>query len=241
METKQTEVKQPEANKPQAKKPGKNPLRSTRFKRGGMATLLSVVFIAIVVVLNIVVSALTERFPSMDIDLTAQGLNTLSDQAVEIAKGVEQETTIYLIGSEDAYEKNQIYTSYGLEYSQVASLSKRLAEANSKIKVEFVDPDTNPTFISEYADENLSTGKVMVKTESRYRVLTVSDLFAMEQDQNTGEYKSYSMVDSALAGALEMVNLEDVPIFTIATGHNEMLNSDNMGLSLIHISEPTRH
>ena len=62
METKQTEIKQPEANKPQAKKPGKNPLNSTRFKRGGMATLLTVVFIAIVVVLNIVVSALTERF-----------------------------------------------------------------------------------------------------------------------------------------------------------------------------------
>lgn len=229
MDTKQTEVKQPEANKPQAKKPGKNPFGSNRFKRGGMATLLTVVFIAIVVVLNVVVSALTERFPSMDIDLTAQGLNTLSDQAMEIAKGVDQETTIYLIGSEDAYEKNQIYTNYGLEYSQVANLAKRLAEANSKIKVEFVDPDTNPTFISEYADENLSTGKVMVKTESRHRVLTVSDLFSMEQDQTTGAYNSYSMVDSALAGALEMVNLEDVPVFTIATGHNEMLTSDNMG------------
>ena len=229
METKQTEIKQPEANKPQAKKPGKNPLNSTRFKRGGMATLLTVVFIAIVVVLNIVVSALTERFPSMDIDLTAQGLNTLSDQAVEIAKSVDQDTTIYLIGSEDAYEKNQIYSSYGLEYSQVANLAKRLAEANSKIKVEYVDPDTNPTFISEYADDNLSTGKVMVKTEARHRVLTVDDMFAMEQDQTTGAVNSYSTVDSALAGALELVNLEEVPIFTIATGHSEMLSSDNMG------------
>ena len=155
-------------------------------------------------------------------------LNTLSDQAIEIAQSIDEDTTIYLIGSEDAYENNQIYSSYGLEYSQVASLARRLAEANSHIKVEFVDPDTNPTFISEYADEDLSTGKVMVQTERRHRVLTVTDLFTIEQDQTTGGYNTYSMVDSALAGALELVNMEDVPVFTIATGHGEMLTSDNM-------------
>lgn len=237
METKQTDVKQTEEKKmepKQTKKKGANPFRSNKFKRGGMATLMTVVFIAIVVALNVVVSALTQRFPSMDIDMTAQGLNTLSDQAVEIAKGVDQDTTIYLIGTEEAYENNQIGQSYlsyygvELEYNQVASLAKRLAEANSHIKVEFVDPDTNPTFISEYADEDLSTGKVMVQTERRHRVLTVTDLFTIEQDQTTGGYNTYSMVDSALAGALELVNMEDVPVFTIATGHGEMLTSDNM-------------
>ena len=227
METKQTEVKQNGVKKPAPKK-GKNPFRSNKFKRGGMATLMTVVFVAIVIVLNVVVSALAERFPSMDIDMTAQGLNTLSDQAIEIAQSIDEDTTIYLIGSEDAYENNQIYSSYGLEYSQVASLARRLAEANSHIKVEFVDPDTNPTFISEYADEDLSTGKVMVQTERRHRVLTVTDLFTIEQDQTTGGYNTYSMVDSALAGALELVNMEDVPVFTIATGHGEMLTSDNM-------------
>ena len=214
METKQTEVKQNGAQKPVPKK-RKNPFRSNKFKRGGMATLMTVVFVAIVIVLNVVCSALTQRFPSMDIDMTAQGLNTLSDQALEIAQGIEEDTTIYLIGSEDAYEKNQIYSSYGLEYSQVANL-------------EFVDPDTNPTFISEYADDNLTTGKVMVKTERRHRVLTGTDLFTIEQDQTTGGYNTYSTVDSALAGALEIVNMEEVPVFTIATGHGEMLTSDNM-------------
>lgn len=119
METKQTEVKQNGAKKPAPKK-GKNPFRSNKFKRGGMATLMTVVFVAIVIVLNVVVSALAERFPSMDIDMTAQGLNTLSDQAIEIAQSIDEDTTIYLIGSEDAYENNQIYSSYGLEYSQVA-------------------------------------------------------------------------------------------------------------------------
>ena len=100
--------------------------------------------------------------------------------------------------------------------------------ANSHISVEFIDPDTNPTFVSEYADDNLTTGKVLVRTEQRYRVLTLTDLFSSEQNSSTGEYNCYSMVDSALASALELVNMEDVPVFTIATGHGEMLTSDNM-------------
>ena len=227
MDTKQTEIKQ--AGAPKApKKKGKNPFASNKFKRGGMATLLTVVFIAIVVVVNVLATALTERFPSMDIDMTAQKVNTLSDQALDVAKGVEQKTTIYLIGSENAYDNNQIYSSYGLEYSQVASLSKRLAEANGNISVQFVDPDTNPTFISQYAEESLTTGKVMVQTERRYRVLSVSDLFTIEQDQTSGSYNTYSMVDSALAAALELVNMDNVPVMAIATGHSELLTSSNM-------------
>ncbi len=80
METKQNETKQVEQKKGKpAKRKWKNPFTSNRFKRGGMSTLLSVVFIAIVVAVNVGVTVLTDRFPSLDIDMTAQGLNTLSD------------------------------------------------------------------------------------------------------------------------------------------------------------------
>ena len=81
------------------KQPGKKLFNMNKVKRGGVTTLMTVVFIAIVIVLNVVVSALTQRFPSMDIDLTAEGLNTLSDQAMDVAKSVDEETTIYLICS----------------------------------------------------------------------------------------------------------------------------------------------
>ena len=191
-----------------APEPGPGPekkasvFQGNKFKRGGMATVMTVVFIAIVVVINLLVSLLSERFPSMNIDLTAQKMNTLSDQAIEIAGKVEQDTTIYLIGKEDAYRNDGIYSNYGLKYSQVANLAERLAEANSHIKAEFIDPDTNPEFISSYTGETLITGRVLVRTEKRYRVLTVDDMFSMSQNQSTGATEQYSNVDSALAGAL---------------------------------------
>lgn len=202
--------------------------RGNKFKRGGMATAMTVVFIAVVVVMNLLISVLTERFPSMDIDMTAQRMNTLSEQAMDIAKGVEQDTDIYLIGTEDAYENDAIYSSYGLKYSQVMNLAKRLQEANQKIHVQFVDPDTNPDFISRYSSESLATGRVLISTEKRYKVLTVDDMFSMAQNSTTGATEMYSNVDSALAGAIEMVNLDKVPVLTIATGHNEMLQTGSM-------------
>lgn len=227
-ESPQGEVSQEETGK---KKKRGNPFGSNKFKRGSMATIMTVVFIAIVVVLNILVGLLTERFPSMNIDLTAQKLNTLSDQAVEIAKGVEQDTTIYLIGAEEAYRKDTIYSTayYQLEYSQVANLAEKLREVNSHISVEFIDPDTNPTFISSYPDDTLRTGSVLVETEKRHKVLSVTDLFSVTQNQSTYAYDVFSKVDSALAGALEVVNMDKVPVMTIATGHGELLTSDVMG------------
>lgn len=214
---------------PAEKKPARK-LRGNGWKRGGMATLLSVVFIAIIVAVNIIVTALTQRFPSMDIDLTAQKLHSLSDQAQEIAKGITADTEIYLVGKEDAYRKDLLYANYGFQYSQVANLAERLQEANSHIKVEFVDPDTSPTLMAEYADESLTNGMVLVRTEKRHKILSVYDLFDMQQDQMTGGAQTYTKADSALAGALELVNLEKVPVLTVCTGHGELLYSENLGV-----------
>ena len=229
-ETKEIEETKAETSKKETKAETskKRPFNSAKWKRGGMATVLTVVFIAIIVVINILVGLLTDRFPSLDIDLTAEKLNTLSDQAVEIAKGITQDTTIYLIGSEENYRTNNIYASYEMEYSQVANLAEKLREVNPKISVEFVDPDTNPTFISAYPEDSLSTGKVLVETEKRHKVLEpVPDLFNVTQI-STYRYQTYSRVDSALASALEIVNLDRVPVVTISTGHGELLDSSSM-------------
>lgn len=224
----------PSGEVPLGKKPPEKTFRTGKLKRQGMNAALTAVFLAIIVVLNIVASALTERFPSLDVDLTAQGLHSLSEQALRVAKGVEEDTMIYLIGTEEKYREDQINASYGMKYSQVASLAEKLQEANPKIHVKFVDPDTNPDFLDDYASESLSTGMVLVKTEKRYKILTFQDLFGTTQDTSYMGYGGYvkfdiSTVDSALAAALETVNLNKIPVMTIATGHGELLSSSYLG------------
>ena len=202
-------------------------LKQDKFKHGSLAVVFTAIFIAVVIVVNILATALTDRFPSMNIDLTNEGLNTLSEEAIDVAKNLENDTVIYIIGSEDSIRNDLVYSNYGLKYSQVANLADRLAEVSNKVSVEFIDPDRNPKFISDYAEDYLTSGKVLVKTEKRYKVLSTSDLFTVTQDSETGAYKYYSMVDGALANALYLVNLDNVPVVALATGHEEMLSSAN--------------
>ena len=203
----------------------KTAVHKEKFKHGSLAVVFTVVFIAVIIVINVLVSALTTRFPSMNFDLTKEGLNTLSDEATDVAKEIVNETTIYIIGSEDAIRGDEVYSNYSLKYSQVANLADRLHELNDKIKVEYIDPDLNPQFISDYAGDSLTTGKVMVKTDKRHKTLAVTDLFSIQQDSSTGQYNYYSKVDGALANALYLVNLDTVPVVAFATGHSEAITT----------------
>ena len=64
----------------------KTAVHKEKFKHGSLAVVFTVVFIAVIIVINVLVSALTTRFPSMNFDLTKEGLNTLSDEATDVAK-----------------------------------------------------------------------------------------------------------------------------------------------------------
>lgn len=211
---------------PKKKKDGalKKLTSSRKFKRGGMATLFTVIFVVVVILVNVVVSLLSERFPSMNIDLTANQVNSLSEEALDVAKNdVNYDTTLYLLLTDSWMD---YAASYGYNYSPLLSLADKLAEANSKIKVEQIDLEKNPTFVNEYANENISNGYVVVKSEKRSRVLGISDLFPAETSQQTGQSTLYNNIDSALASAIKQVNLEEVPVVSIATGHDEQLSSE---------------
>ncbi|MBC8534011.1 GldG family protein [Yeguia hominis] len=209
-----------------SKKHTGNFFKSTRFKRGGLATAASIGFIVIVVLLNVVFSILETRFPSMQIDMTTNKIFSLSDDALEAAEKVDIPTTIYILAGEEAAKNDTLLSSYGLQYSQVSVLAEKMQEANSNITVKYVDLDLNPTFASDskYANYTLTTGSVLVENERRIRVLGITDLYSYTQDQTTGAATYYMQVDSALASALMQVTAENVPVVSIAAGsHSEML------------------
>ncbi len=227
-EPKTDEEKTEKKDKKEGKKPKKESAlkkftSSRKFRRGGMATAFTAVFVVVVILVNVVVSLLSERFPSMNLDLTANQVNTLSEEALDVAKNeVNYDTTLYLVLTDSWVD---YAAGYGYPYSTLLSLSDKLAEANSKIKVEQIDLEKNPTFVNQYANESISNGCVVVESEKRSRVLGISDMFPAETNQQTGSSSVYNNVDAALASAIKQVNLEEVPVVSIATGHDELLTS----------------
>ena len=198
-------------------------LKSNRFKRGTMSMIMTAVFIVIVVLVNIMVGILSDRFPSINVDLTAQGLNTLSENALEAAKAVEKETQIIILMA----EKN---ASQIADYTQVMNLAERMNEVNRLITVEFKDLDEDPTFEQDYEGEELHQGDVIVRTEDKHRTLGMyTDLFGANQDQQTGQTVYFSKVDGSMAQALEAVNSDTTAKVAFAAGHSEQLVAEYRG------------
>lgn len=196
----------------EGKRSFKEVVKSKNFKHGTLSTLLSIGFVVVIVLVNVIFSALTDRFPSMDIDLTKNSTNTLSEEAVKVVDSVKEKTVINILASENNANSG--------EYAQVVALANKMAERNSNITVEFTDLDQNPTFKSQYDDENISSYNVVVESEKRYRVVTTDDMFPTEINQNYQKVY-YQDVDSQLASAVSAVNAESLPVAAFDTAHNE--------------------
>lgn len=181
--------------------------------------------IAAVILVNAIAGLLSERYPSMNKDLTANGLNTLSEDEKDYLSTVDQDIRIYVIANEEKARGDELYASYGISYSQVSNLLDRMQEWNHHIHVEYMDAEENPGFLNQYSGEQLSDGSVLVESSLRYRALGVDDLFVNEQNTQTGTVSTYSQAGPAITNAIAYVSMEDVPVITVALGHGEVLDS----------------
>ena len=86
--------------------------RIRKLKRGAYATVITCVFVAVVIVFNIVATVLAERFP-LSLDLTASGDFTISEENADYVKGISREDLeieIVVCADEKAYEAGSMYT-----------------------------------------------------------------------------------------------------------------------------------
>lgn len=198
---------------------------SRKFRRGTLSTAFTVGFIAIVVLVNVLVGILDQKYPSINLDLTKNGSNTLSSQSLKVVDGVKTPITISIIGTKQQVQNDSLYSNEGISSSsQVGTLAEKIAERNPEVKVEYIDLDKNPTFAAEYKSDGLTTGDVVVKSQKRYRVLTYSDLFDIQYGQDDSSQQVSSNVEGAYASALSAVTAEKLPVVAFDTGHSEKMD-----------------
>lgn len=213
--------------KKKKKKDGPSYFKSEKFKHGSTATAFTAGFIAVVILLNVIVGILSDKFPSINLDVTKSGTNTLSAEALKVVDKVSMPIKISICATKQACESNSVSASANAptDYAQVSRLISKAAERNSKITVEYIDLDKNPTFASTYKSDNIVAGDVVVKSDKRYRVLSADDLFTA-QTSSDGTSQTYSSnVDSALASSLNSVVSDTMPVAAFDTGHSEKMDS----------------
>lgn len=193
----------------------KDPNKNRKLRYGGIATAITVGVIAVIVVLNVLVTALNTRFP-LSMDLTSDKRFTLSEQSKEYLQKVESDITIYLMMPKEEFE------SIGDPGSRVPPALEQFSQVNPKIKVEYIDLEKNPSFASKYTGDELTSTSIIIESDKRHYVISTSDLFDIQYDTTTyQQYVAGDVIEKTMITKIMSADVDEIPKVGIITGHNE--------------------
>ncbi|WP_295152177.1 GldG family protein [uncultured Ruminococcus sp.] len=155
-EKKSKEDKESPKKAPKPKKESSGELKK-KLKHGTMATALTCVFLAVLVLINVVATVLFERYP-INIDLTKDKIYSMSDVSEEYVKKVDTDVLVTIFADEETYINAWAYNKQAVE------LLKNYCAMNHHITYRFVDIDSNPDVIKSYSD-NISNFDIIFETE----------------------------------------------------------------------------
>ncbi len=190
-----------------AEKPEKAPSRfnKKKLKYGALATSVTVVFIAVVVLLNVLASAIVDRYP-IKADLTPSKFYEISQQSVDYVKTMDKDVNIVVLAKESYFQTNN--------YLKIVpeTLDKYRQNSDGHITVDYYDMTAHPEIVAKYKDKyagELSEADIIVTNGDRVKVLAFADIIKTEQtmDYNTYQYvNKYTFIgEQSLTSAIMSV------------------------------------
>ncbi len=174
---------------------------SKTMKYGTNATILTALFIVIVIVLNVAVGMLTERFPSIKIDLSANNMFGISDQTRDAMASLSQEVQIILPRTSDG------------ESAMYNEILDRYRELSPHISYSYVNVTKDPTFLQKYSGGTNPIGAFIVESGPRYEIVSASDV-----QGKTGRFET---AENALTNAILSVTAAEKKVIYFTAGHDE--------------------
>ena len=178
------------------------------IKNGSYTMVMSVIFIAVVIVINMIVSTIPSKYS--EIDISSQKLYSIGDETREMLKDLEKDVTIYQIAQSGSEDEN------------IANLLKKYEDESKHIKVEQKDPVVNPKFVSQYTSDDLSANSLIVVCGDRNKVIDYNNIYETSID-----YQTYSSQTTGFDGegqitsAIGYVTSENLPVLYTVEGHGE--------------------
>ena len=195
-------------NDKKQRKKFKDTINKKYLKNGSYSSVMIVVFIAIIIVINMIVENLPSKYTQLDI--SAEKLYTIGDETKSVLKDLDKDVTIYLIAQSGSEDEN------------ISNLLQRYADESSHITVEQKDPVVNPKFVGEYTSDNLSSNSLIVVCGDRNKVVNYNNIYESSVDYNTYSYQTTGFDgEGQITSAIQYVTNEDLPVMYNLEGHGE--------------------
>ena len=203
-----------------------------RLRYGSTSTAITVVVIAAVVLLNIIVGIVADRFP-VTLDLSANKIYSMSDESIAVAESVKDDLQIVVFMSEDTFSNSTTGSNSGVpEFDTTMKefyniLKQYRSHSDNQISYSFIDPDQEPTKFAAYSIYEVQAGDILFIYGNRSRTCSVSDLYTYDSSNyySTGSYTFKSNVEKVLASNIHAVTAaSDEHIVQVLVGHEEDSN-----------------
>lgn len=178
------------------------------FSIGAYSSGMIAVAVAIVVAANILLGQMPGSWTA--IDLTENKLYSLTDQTKAFLEKVSEDVTIYVIVKEEERD------------ATLGQTLQRYEDSSGHIKVEYIDPQVNPRFHTQYTDSSISLNSMIVVSDKRSTVIDYSDIYESSFDYTT--YTSSTTGydgEGQITSALDYVLSDDVSRVYLTEGHGE--------------------
>ena len=174
---------------------------------GSYSIIITAVVLAILIAVNVLVSALPTTLTKYDISSTK--LYSITSNTKVVVNALEEDVTIYWIvqsGEEDAVIENLL--------NKYDSLSDHISVVKK-------NPDVYPTFAEQYTDETVQNNSLVVECGERSRFIGYDDIYVQEADMYSYSYNTSFDGEGAITSAIDYVVTEDLPQLYVLEGHGE--------------------
>ena len=196
-----------------------------RLRYGSVSVAFTAAFIAAVIALNVVFSALASKF-LWYIDMTAETLYTLSDECVDLLDDIEAPVRILFCDDPDTLEASD---TTRLVYNTALQLEEKL----DNVTVDTVNVIRNRSAVNKYlttATTEIKTTDVIIESGTEFRKVSLTAFYTFA-NQNTTEPWAYN-AESRFAATIIAVTRAESPICALLSNHGEAY-SDSELISLI--------
>ena len=216
-------------------------LNSKKFRYGSVSTTVTVMFIAFILVFNIIFSTIADR-NSWYIDMTDEQVFTLSDAAKDLLDTLEQDVTVIFATDRDKIESDFGSLESGKAMAYIFNTAKLMQtytkNKEHQVHLEFVDCERNPTYFDQFQNlsamvasgDSFNSDYVIVRGEDKNGDEPGGFEYSAYKDQNffinagsTNQTYCYNG-ELVFLSAFLQVGLEEDPLVCFTTGHGEDLD-----------------
>lgn len=160
-----------------------------RMKRGTLSLVFTIAFVAAVVLLNIIIGVVSDRF-GVKADLTEAKLYSLDETTQRFLENrLDSDVVFTVLNSEQTFISDQ-------NNRQVNEILKKMETCSPHISIEYVNLDKNPNYTSKFKDETVDTNYIVVECPKtgRHRIISPTEYFGLSTEEALTYYRYYGMV-----------------------------------------------